>query len=97
MHVAGVGNRPEATTNGPKLPSWVPDWRITPKFSRLKNALDWRETEFKAGGEGFPDILLKNRTLALSGYHVDVIAETGPALLMPVLRPTEGLWTRCIT
>jgi len=27
-----------------------------------------------------PDILLKNRTLALSGYHVDVIAETGPAL-----------------
>ena len=80
MHVAGVGNRPEATTNGPKLPSWVPDWRTTPKFSRLKNALDCSETEFKAGGEGFPNILLKNRTLALSGYHVDVIAEIGPAL-----------------
>jgi len=82
LHTSGVGNRLESKPIASKLPSWVPDWTATPKYKRLQNAVNWgRETEFKAGGEGKPAINLKyDRTLAVSGYRVDIIEELGPAL-----------------
>jgi hypothetical protein len=82
LHTSGVGNRLESKPIASKLPSWVPDWTATPKYKRLQKAVNLGvKAEFKAEGEGKPAINLKHdRTLAVSGYHVDMIEELGPAL-----------------
>lgn len=78
LHNSGVGNR-LATT--PSLPSWVPDWRNTPKYDRLMNAVSWQQSEFKAGGEVTAAIIIKQgKFLSLSGYFIDTISVLGTAL-----------------
>lgn len=50
-----------------------------PKYECLQNAVILGKAEFKAGGERKSAVNLKyDRTLAVSGYYIDIIDELGP-------------------
>ncbi|KAF2001693.1 hypothetical protein P154DRAFT_158008 [Amniculicola lignicola CBS 123094] len=63
----------------PRLPSWIPDWKIKGNFPALRKYTEWDVSEgarsYNASGNHELDATIKERNLSVRGLHFDEIIQ----------------------